>query len=169
MKERNRYLCNEKLHFEAFKRFIFTLVIQDKVVQMVLETTNFDCKKEESYLKHSTESRILIDDFLTFMKTEQKSEMSLEELNDQILYFDPTYDESTISLGGMLIEKLPKNVFKFNCYRIIVIPLFILQGFIAFMVFSDSNYIKDSKLKEQVYQDMTQPLCHYWINSSHNT
>ena len=114
MKERNRYLCSQKLHFEAFKRFIFTLVIQDKVVQMVLESANFDCKKEESYLKHSTESRILIDDFLTFMKTEQKSEMSLEELNDQILYFDPTYDESTISLGGMLIEKLPKNVFKFN-------------------------------------------------------
>ena len=70
---------------------------------MVLESTNFDCKKEEGYLKHSIESRILIDDFLTFMKTEQKSEMSLEELKDQILYFDPTYDESTISLGGMFI------------------------------------------------------------------
>ena len=108
MKERNRYLCNEKLHFEAFKRFVFTLVIQDKVVQMVLETTNFDCKKEESYLKHSIESRILIDDFLSFMKTEQKSELSLEELKDQILYFDPTYDESTISLGGMFITNYQK-------------------------------------------------------------
>ena len=103
MKERNRYLCNEKLHYEAFKRFIFTLVIQDKVVQMVLESTNFDFKQEESCLKYSNESRILIDEFLTFMKTEQKSELSLEELKDQILYFDPTYDDSTISLGGMFI------------------------------------------------------------------
>ena len=103
MKERNRYLCNEKLHYEAFKRFIFTLVIQDKVVQMVLESTNFDFKKEERCLKHSIESRILIDEFLTFMNTEQKSELSLEELKDQISYFDPTYDDSTISLGGMFI------------------------------------------------------------------
>ena len=103
MKERNRYLCNEKLHFEAFKRFIFTLVIQDKVVQMVLESTNFGFKQEESCLKYSNESRILIDEFLRFMKTEQKSELSLEVLKDQILYFDPTYDDSTISLGGMFI------------------------------------------------------------------
>ena len=126
MKERNRYLCNEKLHFEAFKRFIFTLVIQDKVVQMVLESTNFDCKKEESYLKRSTELRILIDDFLTFMKTEQKSEMSLEELKDQILYFDPTYDESTISLGGMRITNYQRLFSNFKIiagkrYRIIII------------------------------------------------
>ena len=70
---------------------------------MVLESTNFDLKKEEGCLKHSIESRILIDEFLTFMKTEQKSELSLEELKDQILYFDPTYDDSTISLGGMFI------------------------------------------------------------------
>ena len=159
------------MHYEAFKRFIFTLVIQDKVVQMVLKTTNFDCKKEESYLKHSIESRILIDEFLTFMKTEQKSEMSLEELKDQILYFDPTYDDSTISLGGMFITNY-QRMFSNSTdrrFQIIIISLFIFQGFITFMVFSDSNYIKDVKLKEQVYQDMTQPLCHYWINSSHNT
>ena len=138
---------------------------------MVLETTNFDCKKEEGYLKHSIESRILIDEFLTFMKTEQKSELSLEELKDQILYFDPTYDDSTISLGGMFITNY-QRMFSNSTdrrFQIIIISLFIFQGFITFMVFSDSNYIKDVKLKEQVYQDMTQPLCHYWINSSHNT
>jgi len=138
---------------------------------MVLESTNFDFKQKESCLKYSNESRILIDEFLRFMKTEQKSELPLEELKDQILYFDPTYDDSTISLGGMFITNYQKVFSNLpgNCYRIIDISLFILQGFIAFMVFSDSNYIKDSKLKEQVYQDMTQPLCHYWINSSHNT
>ena len=138
---------------------------------MVLESTNLDFKQEEGCLKHSIKSRILIDEFLTFMKTEQKSELSLEELKDQILYFDPTYDDSTISLGGMFITNYQRMFSNSTDKRhwIIIISLFIFQGFIAFMVFSDSNYIKDVKLKEQVYQDMTQPLCHYWINSSHNT
>ena len=150
MKERNRYLCNEKLHFEAFKRFIFTLVIQDKVVQMVLETTNFDCKKEESYLKHSIASRILIDDFLTFMKTEQKSEMSLEELKDQILYFDPSYDESTISLGGMFItnyQKVFSNLTK--RYRIIIISLFFFKASLRswFLVIRTISKMQSSKKK----------------------
>ena len=136
---------------------------------MVLESTNFDFKQEEGCLKHSIKSRILIDEFLRFMKTEQKSELSLEELKDQILYFDPTYDDSTISLGGMFITNCQRMFSNDKRYRIIIISLFIFQGLITFMVFSDLNYIKDVKLKEQVYQDMTQPLCHYWINSSHNT
>ena len=102
------------MHYEPFKRFIFTLIIQDKVVQMVLESTNFDFKQEESCLKYSNESRILIDEFLRFMKTEQKSELPLEELKDQILYFDPTYDDSTISLGGMFITNYQRMFSKFK-------------------------------------------------------
>lgn len=46
-------------------------------------------------------------------------------------------------------------------------PYFTLHEFIE-MLFSKQNTIWDSK-NDVVTQDMTQPLCNYWISSSHNT
>ncbi|XP_066257802.1 1-phosphatidylinositol 4,5-bisphosphate phosphodiesterase gamma-1 [Euwallacea similis] len=46
-------------------------------------------------------------------------------------------------------------------------PCFTVPEFIDFL-FSKQNDLWDAS-KSVVYQDMTRPLCHYWIASSHNT
>lgn len=46
-------------------------------------------------------------------------------------------------------------------------PCFTVAEFIDFL-FSKDNDLWNSK-KNVVYQDMKQPLSHYWIASSHNT
>ncbi len=37
------------------------------------------------------------------------------------------------------------------------------------MMFSDLQEVWDSRCRSVVYQDMTQPLSHYYMASSHNT
>ena len=44
-----------------------------------------------------------------------------------------------------------------------------LDGFQKFIVFSECQDIASSTHRNVVYQDMTRPLSHYWISSSHNT
>lgn len=46
-------------------------------------------------------------------------------------------------------------------------PYFTINEFVDYL-FSKQNDIWDSKCNK-VYQDMTRPLCDYWISSSHNT
>ena len=48
-------------------------------------------------------------------------------------------------------------------------PIFSVSGFTHFMMFSEWQDIVNVKEKNMVYQDMEQPLSHYWIASSHNT
>ena len=42
-------------------------------------------------------------------------------------------------------------------------------GFTHFMMFSEWQDIRNPRDRNIVYQDMSQPLSHYWIASSHNT
>lgn len=46
-------------------------------------------------------------------------------------------------------------------------PYFTITEFVDFL-FSKQNDLWNTK-KDTVYQDMTRPLAHYWIASSHNT
>lgn len=46
-------------------------------------------------------------------------------------------------------------------------PYFTISDFINFL-FSKQNDLWDPT-KDNVYQDMSKPLSHYWISSSHNT
>jgi len=43
------------------------------------------------------------------------------------------------------------------------------KGFQRFCMSSSLFHIRKSAMEKQVYQDMTRPLCHYFINTSHNT
>ena len=42
-------------------------------------------------------------------------------------------------------------------------------GFTHFMMFSEWQEVLNPVKRQQIYQDMSQPLSHYWIASSHNT
>lgn len=42
-----------------------------------------------------------------------------------------------------------------------------LEGFNSFLMSSDNSVFAPDHAK--LYQDMTHPLCHYFIDSSHNT
>ena len=75
-----------------------------------------------------------------FMANEQKNEICTEEAQQYIEAFEPSGDKRTLSQ----------------------------DGFSHFMMFSDYNSIVNPRSK-LVYQDMGQPLSHYWIASSHNT
>ena len=50
------------------------------------------------------EERISSNDLLEFMQTHQKTKLSLEELSFHMRYFDPTADEKSLSVQGIIIE-----------------------------------------------------------------
>jgi Ca2+-binding EF-hand superfamily protein len=84
--------------------------------------------------------RMTAEGFAKFLKEEQKMEMATEECAQLIDAFEPTGDRTTLSI----------------------------EGFTHFMMFSEWQEITDPS-KKLVYQDMNQPLSHYWMASSHNT
>ena len=47
-------------------------------------------------------------------------------------------------------------------------PYFTLSEFLDWL-FSKENEVFDVATQNSVNQDMSRPLCHYWISSSHNT
>lgn len=47
-------------------------------------------------------------------------------------------------------------------------PYFTLSEFLDWL-FSKDNEVFDYDFESKVNQDMTRPLCHYWVSSSHNT
>ena len=47
-------------------------------------------------------------------------------------------------------------------------PYFTLSEFLDWL-FSKDNEVFDVAYQNSVNQDMSRPLCHYWISSSHNT
>ena len=81
-----------------------------------------------------------VDQLCQFMKEEQKYDICREEGKHLIEAFEPSADTSSLSL----------------------------DGFSHFIMFSDLHLILNP-ITKVVYQDMTQPLSHYWIASSHNT
>ena len=81
------------------------------------------------------------DDLSVFLRETQKVEMPVEECAKFIAAYEPTSDRSALSM----------------------------EGFTQFMMFNESQEIIDVAQKCTVYQDMSHPLSHYWIASSHNT
>ena len=93
------------------------------------------------YTKTTDSSRMTPEELMKFMSNVQKIYISKEESIQIINGFEPTKDKSTLSN----------------------------EGFIHFMMFSDLHNITNNYAANIVDQDMSQPLSHYWIASSHNT
>ena len=82
-----------------------------------------------------------LQDLAAFLKGEQGIEVPVEECEKFIAAYEPSVDRSALSAGG----------------------------FTQFMMFSEWQNIVDVANSRRVWQDMTRPLAHYWIASSHNT
>ena len=102
---------------------------------------NYVTNKDQQNGGLSTDLRMTPSDLSKFLNDEQKVEMSVEECEKFIAAYEPTHDRSSLSM----------------------------EGFTQFMMFSEWQDIVDAAHKKMVYQDMTKPLSHYWIASSHNT
>ena len=84
----------------------------------------------------------------TFMSTEQGYSLSLEECKDIIKDYEMKNNQLMKKVANLYLG--PK-------------------GFCKFLMNSSLFMIQNRVKSENVYQDMTQPLSRYWINSSHNT
>ena len=81
--------------------------------------------------------------FKKFMKEEQKQDLSSDQCRKIIKTFEFEYSENKLS--------------------------FTKQGFTHFLMFNDSMEVVSPDTKTKVEENMTSPLAHYWIASSHNT
>ena len=80
--------------------------------------------------------------FQRFMKQEQKENLTSEQCREMIRVFE----SSDMKLS------------------------FSKEGFTHFLMFNDSMELLSAETKSKVVKkDMSHPLCHYWIASSHNT
>ena len=96
----------------------------------------------QRYTHDSPDGRMRPEDLAEFMKREQKVELLDEECEKIIEAYEP-------------VAKRNKSLSK--------------EGFVHFMMFSEWQELTEKGKTSLVYQDMTQPLSHYWIASSHNT
>ena len=100
-------------------------------------------KLDELFVNYgaSSDSRMTTEQFQNFLNKEQGIDLPIKECQKLIKVFEQNNDEI----------------------------IFTKDGFIKFMMFSLLNGIVDNFKNHIVYQKMTLPLCHYWIDSSHNT
>ncbi|KAL3276024.1 hypothetical protein HHI36_020754 [Cryptolaemus montrouzieri] len=125
-------------------------------------------------------TEICFDDFAVLYQKIILDEKRIEDLFDKIISYSPNL--KTISLQGLMhflqreqSQKVEdeRTVSKLMCdflkdpQRDVQDPYFTLSEFMDYL-FSKQNDVWDP-LKDKVYQDMTKPLSHYWIASSHNT
>ena len=84
-----------------------------------------------------------------FMKNKQGEDLSLNECKNIITEYEHKEKHAVDYLNGVSLSS---------------------RGFCLFMMSSPSFKIENDKINSNtVYQDMTQPLSSYWINTSHNT
>jgi len=96
---------------------------------------------EKIFEKYSTNGRMSIENLVAFFNNEQQFAMGQEECKGIIRTHEVGDDKTGFSK----------------------------EGFRQFLMFSDLQDVMDPVEKSQVRDDMTQPLSHYFIASSHNT
>uniref|UniRef100_A0ABM5GRH3 Phosphoinositide phospholipase C n=1 Tax=Pogona vitticeps TaxID=103695 RepID=A0ABM5GRH3_9SAUR len=84
--------------------------------------------------------------------------LSVEELQE---FLRDQGEEASLQQAGDIIQiyELNEKARQHN--------LMMLDGFMMFLLSSAGNILNQAHTK--IYQDMSQPLCHYFISSSHNT
>ncbi|KAK9878390.1 hypothetical protein WA026_021698 [Henosepilachna vigintioctopunctata] len=126
-------------------------------------------------------TEIGFDDFMVLYQKVIFDEKRIEELFDKIIQYSPNLKTVSLhDLANFLANEqfLPiddeRSLSKFMCdflddrNREIQDPFFTVSEFMDFL-FSKQNDVWDSSKDNNVYQDMSKPLSHYWIASSHNT
>ena len=94
----------------------------------------------ETYSKNN-ENKMTSDDLMKFFSEKQNKKLTLKDCSQLIEKFEPSLNSELLSM----------------------------EGFTHLMLFSDLISVLDQSKLKGVYQDMTKPLSHYWIASSHNT
>ena len=94
----------------------------------------------ETYSKNN-ENKMTSDDLMRFFSEKENKKLTLKDCSQLIEKFEPSLNSELLSM----------------------------EGFTHLMLFSDLISVLDQSKLKGVYQDMTQPLSHYWIASSHNT
>nr|CAB3264928.1 1-phosphatidylinositol 4,5-bisphosphate phosphodiesterase beta-4 [Phallusia mammillata] len=128
-----------ELTFQVYKK-LHQKVCERPDLQSIFQQIG---KKKQDYISLS--------DFIAWLNENQRD----PRLNEIL---DPTYDEKR---AGALIQKYE------NCPKNVELNRLSLQGFTDYMSSVDNPLIYPSHLQQ--YQDMDQPLSHYFISSSHNT
>ena len=97
--------------------------------------------------------------FLSFVRSEQKEyKTSLEEVHDRLFILNGQITASTEETSTEDVDHMDESTSE-RISR---------SRFIAYLT-SDSNDIMNPEMGEQGYEEMTHPLSHYWINTSHDT
>ncbi|CAF1503342.1 unnamed protein product [Adineta steineri] len=96
-----------------------------------------------STISSVTGNYMTIEEVKEFMLNEQKQSLTLTQVAELIKKFDPsTEGKECIELG---VDGLRE------------------------MLLSEENQLMKPEHRNTIYQDMTKPITHYWINTSHNT
>jgi hypothetical protein len=137
-----------KKHFhevdKAFARQLDFEGFSTFYLKLLNSDTKFFNENLNSYT--SDGKRVTLKEFIGFLENEQKDEMYKNE------------GEVSLFMINYLLD--PMRHYEID-------PYFELTEFIDFL-FSKRNSVWDTKY-DNIYQDMTQPLTHYWIATSHNT
>jgi phosphatidylinositol phospholipase C gamma-1 len=137
-----------KKHFHEVDKAFARQLDFEGFLTFYLKLLNSDTKFFSENLNSYTSDakRVTLKEFISFLKNEQKDEMYLNE------------GEVSRFMLNYLLD--PMRHYEID-------PYFTLTEFIDFL-FSKRNSVWDTKY-DNIYQDMTQPLTHYWIATSHNT
>lgn len=97
--------------------------------------------------------------FLSFVRSEQKEyKTSLEEVHDRLFILNGQITAKTEGDASQDVDHMDES----SSERIS------RSRFIAYLS-SDSNDIMNPEMGQEDYEEMTHPLSHYWINTSHDT